>query len=137
MKNHARKLRSNQTDAERRLWQFLRNRQLRGFKFRRQYPMPPFIGDFVCVEAGLVIEIDGGQHLLDQSRDAVRARFLESIGYRTVRYWDNDVLLRTGEVLEAILLELGFPSPQPSPKGRGNKDRSPKGRGEITEDPSP
>ena len=111
MKSPARKLRSNQTDAERRLWHFLRNRQLRGFKFRRQYPIPPYIGDFVCVEAGLIVEVDGGQHLSDQSRDAVRTRFLESIGYRTVRYWDNDVLLRTSDVLEAILLGLGHPSP--------------------------
>ena len=113
MKNRARKLRSNQTDAERRLWRFLRNRQLCGFKFRRQYPIPPYIADFVCVEAGLIIEIDGGQHLANQLRDAVRARFLESVGYRTVRYWDDDVLLRTSEVLEAILLELGYPSPLP------------------------
>ncbi|MGH8634555.1 MAG: endonuclease domain-containing protein [Burkholderiales bacterium] len=113
MNSRARELRSNQTDAETRLWRFLRNRQLCGFKFRRQYPIPPYIGDFVCVEAGLIIEIDGSQHLADQSRDAVRARFLESFGYRIVRYWDNDVLLRTSEVLEAILLELGCPSPLP------------------------
>jgi len=113
MKTRARKLRNNQTDAERRLWRFLQNRQLCGFKFRRQYPIPPYIADLVCIEAGLIIEIDGGQHLTVQSRDAVRTRFFESIGYRTVRYWDNDVLLRTSEVLEAILLELGCPSPLP------------------------
>lgn len=113
MKTRARKLRHNQTDAEVRLWRFLRNRQLCGFKFRRQHPIPPYIADFVCVEAGLIIEIDGGQHLADQSRDAVRTRFLESIGYRTVRYWDNDVLLKTSEVLQAILMELRLPSPPP------------------------
>ena len=110
-----------QTDAERRLWRILRNRQLCGFKFRRQYPIPPYIADFVCVEAGLIIEIDGSQHLADQSRDAVRVRFLESIGFRTPRYWDNDVLLRTSDVLAAILLELGSPSPLPlSQVERGN-----------------
>ena len=65
------------------------------------------------MEAGLIIEIDGGQHVAARLRDEVRAQFLESIGYRTVRYWDNDVLLRTSEVLEAILLELGCPSPLP------------------------
>ena len=113
MNQRARKLRICQTDAERRLWGFLRNRQLCGFKFRRQYPIPPYIADFVCVEAGLVIEIDGGQHFSDQARDVERARFLMSIGYRTVRYWNDDVLLRTSEVLEAILLELGRPSPPP------------------------
>jgi very-short-patch-repair endonuclease len=113
VKNRARKLRNNQTDAERRLWHFLRNRQLRGFKFRRQYPIRPYICDFICVEAGLIIEVDGSQHLVDQSRDAARSRFFERFGYRTVRYLDNDVLLRTSEVLEAILLELRSPSPPP------------------------
>ena len=120
MGSRAQTLRHNQTDAERRLWSCLRSRQLGGFKFRRQYPIPPDIVDFVCVEAGLIIEIDGSQHVLDRLRDAERARFFERIGYRTVRYWDNDVLLRTAEVLEAILLELGRPSPPPSPKGRGS-----------------
>ena len=61
----------------------------------------------------MIIEIDGSQHFADQGRDAMRARFFERMGYRTVRYWDNDVLLRTSEVLEAILLELGCPSPLP------------------------
>jgi len=89
----------------------LRDRQFRGYKFRRQHPIPPYIADFVCVEAGLIIEIDGSQHLAEEARDAVRARYLERLGYRTVRYWDNDVLLKTSEVLEAILLELGCPSP--------------------------
>ena len=111
MSQRARQLRTTQTDAERRLWRYLRNRQLCGFKFRRQFPIRPYICDFVCVEAGLIVEIDGGQHLSDESRDAVRTRYLESAGYRTVRYWNNDVLLRTNEVLEAILLELRSPSP--------------------------
>ncbi|MGH8662110.1 MAG: endonuclease domain-containing protein [Burkholderiales bacterium] len=111
--NRARQLRNRQTDAERRLWRSLRDRQLRGFKFRRQHPIPPYVADFVCVEAGLIIEIDGGQHLADRDRDAVRSRYFERIGYRTVRFWNNDVLLRTNEVLDAIFLELGCPSPLP------------------------
>ena len=113
MNQLARRLRKSQTDAERRLWGFLRSRRLGGFKLRRQYPITPYIADFACVEAGLVIEIDGSQHLLDQARDDARSQYLVRVGYRTVRYWDNDVLLRTSEVLEAILLELRRPSPPP------------------------
>ena len=122
MNQRAGKLRKSQTDAERRLWGLLRNRRLAGFKFRRQYPIPPYIADFVCVEAGLVIEIDGGQHASDQIRDEERSQVLKSVGYRTVRFWNNDVLLRTSEVLEAILLELGNPSPLPLSQGeRGSR----------------
>jgi len=62
IKHHARKLRKNMTDAERLLWQHLRNRQLGGYKFRRQRPIGPYIVDFVCLEKKLVIEVDGGQH---------------------------------------------------------------------------
>ena len=113
MTSPARMLRRNQTDAEIRLWRLLRNRRLNRFKFRRQHPMPPYVADFVCVEAGLIIEVDGGQHQDSQERDAERSAFFSQIGYRTVRYWDNDVLLRTDEVLEAIFLELNRPSPLP------------------------
>ena len=113
MSEKARRLRRNQTDAEARLWKALRGRRMTGFKFRRQYPIPPYIADFACVEAGLIVEIDGGQHQDSMGRDAERSRYFVRIGYRTARYWDNDVLLRTNEVLEAILLELGNPSPPP------------------------
>ena len=109
MSSRARVLRHNQTDAERLLWRFLRNRQLGGFKFRRQYPIKPYFADFVCLEAGLIVEIDGSQHIASQLRDAKRSQHFERIGYRVVRYWDNDVLLKTSEVLEAILLELNRP----------------------------
>jgi len=113
MSEKARRLRRNQTDAEARLWKALRGRRMTGFKFRRQHPIPPYIADFACVEAGLIVEIDGGQHQDSMGRDAERSRFFARIGYRTVRYWDNDVLLRADEVLEAILLELNRPSPPP------------------------
>jgi len=106
MSSRARVLRHNQTDAERLLWRFLRDRQLGGHKFRRQYPITPYIADFVCIEAGLIVEIDGSQHIGSHLYDKKRERHLERMGYRTVRYWDNDVLLKTSEVLEAILLEL-------------------------------
>ena len=107
----ARSLRYNQTDAERRLWRHLRDRRLGGFKIRRQFTVAHYIVDFACPQARVVIEIDGGQHTINEERDGERTRFLEGRGYRVVRYWNNDVLLKTNEVLEAILSELERPSP--------------------------
>ena len=102
----ARELRNAATDAERALWQHLRGRRLTGFKFRRQYPIAGYIVDFVCVEAKLVIELDGGQHADQQDYDAERTRRLEINGYRVLRFWNDDVLLRTADVLEEILRQL-------------------------------
>ncbi|MBC7102378.1 MAG: endonuclease domain-containing protein [Parvibaculum sp.] len=108
----ARQLRVEATDAEARLWQHLRNRMLGGFKFRRQFPVGPYIADFVCIERKLIVELDGGQHA-DNPAGERRTRFLERRGYRVVRFWNPDVLSNTGGVLEMILLELGK-SPHPS-----------------------
>lgn len=105
----ARDLRANMTDAERRLWQGLRGRQLGGYKFRRQIPIGPYIVDFACLEARLVIEVDGGQHLgsaEDQARDA----WLMSEGYRVFRFWNHEVLLQTTDVLERIWNALNDPA---------------------------
>ena len=115
----ARLLRYNQTDAERRLWRHLRDRRLGGFKFRRQFSVAHYIVDFACPKARLVIEVDGGQHSSREVPDNERTEFLEQKGYRVVRYWNNDILLKTDDVLEAILLELRLPSPQPSHRKRG------------------
>ena len=109
---NARDLRSNATDAERKLWQRLRRRQLFDFKFRRQYPIAGFIADFACVEARLVIELDGGQHLEQAEKDAERSRKLAINGYTVLRFWNDDVLLRTDVVLEQICREL---QPHPNP----------------------
>ena len=104
LKNFARSLRRESTDAERRLWSRLRDRGIEGFKFRRQVPVAGYILDFYCVKAKLVIEVDGGQHedpsgtAKDQRRDAV----LESIGMRVLRFSDVDVLRDTDAVLEEI-----------------------------------
>jgi very-short-patch-repair endonuclease len=98
----ARKLRSNPTDAEIRIWSRLRRRQLEGFRFRRQQPIGPFIIDFFCPEARLVIEVDGGQHADNATRDAVRTRWLEKAGCRVVRFWNHNVLANTDGVLEVI-----------------------------------
>jgi very-short-patch-repair endonuclease len=103
LQGNAIQLRKTQTDAERRLWQFLRNRSLAGFKFRRQHPVGPYICDFVCLDRQLVIEEDGGQHALQVEKDEVRTAYLESKGYTVVRFWNHEVLTETEAVLERIL----------------------------------
>jgi very-short-patch-repair endonuclease len=101
----ARELRTNMTDAEKRLWWLVRNRQLDGHKFRRQHPIGVFVADFVCVERRLIIELDGGQHA-GSADDARRTAWLEDHGWRVIRFWNNDVLTGTEDVLEMILQAL-------------------------------
>jgi very-short-patch-repair endonuclease len=103
---NARVLRNEATDAERQLWQCLRGCRLAGFKFRRQYPIAGSIADFACIEARLVIELDGGQHVERVAQDAARTRRIECNGYRVLRFWNDDVLVRTEDVLEQILCNL-------------------------------
>jgi len=98
----ARDLRQNPTDAERKLWAHLRLRQVHGHKFRRQRPIGPYIVDFVCLEEGLVIEVDGSQHLERALLDARRDNYLESLGFRVLRFWDNQVLNETDAIIEFI-----------------------------------
>jgi very-short-patch-repair endonuclease len=76
--------------------------------------------DFVCLEAGLVVELDGGQHLEQLQRDEIRTKFLEKEGFRVIRFWDDDVLLRTTDVLEEVLRHLSAPHPNPLP-ARGER----------------
>jgi very-short-patch-repair endonuclease len=96
----ARRLRLTPTDAEMRLWSRLRRKQLEGFRFRRQHPLGPYVVDFFCAEATLIVEVDGGQHAYDGER---RTRWLEARGYRVIRFWNNDVLANTEGVLHTIL----------------------------------
>ena len=103
MKKKARRLRKNQTDAENALWYHLRARRLAGLKFRRQQPIGPFIVDFACVERCLVVELDGGQHALQEKEDKRRSGYLESKGYRVLRFWNHDVLKNMQGVLKVIL----------------------------------
>jgi very-short-patch-repair endonuclease len=98
----ARALRANQTDAEQLLWFRLRNRQLLDLKFRRQRAIGPYIADFACLEIGLVIELDGGQHAEQLAYDAHREQEMQALGFRTLRFWDNDVLKETEAVMERI-----------------------------------
>jgi very-short-patch-repair endonuclease len=115
----ARKLRGETTDAESRLWRALRNRQMHGFKFKRQVPFGPYIVDFICVEAKLVVETDGGQPAEQADADKLRTQYFEDAGDRVLRFWNNDVLQNLDGVLETIAGELSIktPSPQPSPQG--------------------
>jgi very-short-patch-repair endonuclease len=110
----ARSLRRNATDAERHLWYFLRRRHIEGVRFRRQFPVGSFIVDFICLEAGLIVELDGSQHQVSIAYDAYRDRFLKAKGFRVLRFWDNDVLQRTESVLQVIweaVAESGTPPP--------------------------
>ena len=122
-----RTLRCNATDAERKLWQGLCGRQLAGCKFRRQHPFERFIVDFVCLERKLVVEIDGSQHLDSIERDQTRDDSLAQAGFRTLRFWNNDVLSNTSTVLQVILDALGDTHPLPSPplEGEGAVGPSP------------
>ncbi len=97
----ARQLRRDSTQAERRLWYRLRGGQL-GVRFRRQVPVGPFIADFACVPARLVVELDGGQHVEQAEADARRTRSLEAQGYRVLRFWNHEVLENLEGVLQRI-----------------------------------
>ena len=103
----ARALRLCPTDAERRLWHFLRRDQL-GFRFRRQFPIPPYFADFACVEAKLIIEADGSQHAIPGEHDR-RDAFLASRGWRVLRFWNNDILEDRTGVLQTIAAARGPP----------------------------
>lgn len=107
---HARRMRSDATDAERKLWSRLRRGQL-GIKFKRQYPIEGFVADFCSPQLKLVIEVDGGQHLERSAYDAERSARLAHSGYRVLRFWNNDVLTNIDGVLEIIAESIKSPSP--------------------------
>ncbi len=100
-KARAKRLRKQITDAEARLWLHLRAGRLNGLKFRRQHPIPPYVVDFYCEVAKLVVEVDGSQH--SHRTDAVRTRTLERAGMKLLRFWDNEMLRETEAVLVVIL----------------------------------
>jgi len=119
--NRARALRNNPTDAEAKLWQALSARKVATTRFNRQVEIEPFICDFVARTPKLIVEIDGGQHAMETGQDASRTRYLESKGYRVIRFWNNDVLGNLEGVvaeIERVIAEL--PSPNPSRKREGN-----------------
>ena len=106
-----RNLRRQQTEAERALWQHLRDRRLLGYKFRRQHRIDRFYPDFVCLQARLIIELDGSQHLDQRTYDEARTRCLQGLGYRVIRLWNDDVLLRIDDALAVIAAALVAPHP--------------------------
>jgi very-short-patch-repair endonuclease len=118
----AKRLRRETTNAERKLWSVLRNAQFDGAKFRRQQPIGPFIADFVCQAARLIVEADGGQHA-ESENDIRRTVFLESKGYRVLRFWNNEIIENLDGVAQVIAAALATPHPaqppaeSPSPSG--------------------
>ncbi|MGH7889684.1 MAG: endonuclease domain-containing protein [Thermodesulfobacteriota bacterium] len=100
----ARELRKNPTDAERKLWRYLR--QVCGYKFRRQQPLGPYIVDFICLEKKVIVEVDGGQHneQVAYAYDGERSAWLEAQGFRVLRFWNHEVLKEI-EVIKEVIAE--------------------------------
>ncbi len=119
-RERARSLRRDMTDAEKSVWRILRLYQIDGHRFRRQVPLGRYIADFVCHDARLIIEIDGGQHDGSGPWEAERTRFLQDQGYRILRFWNNEVLSNLEGVHATIAENLRCHPSQPSPiEGEG------------------
>ena len=112
----ARELRKYYTDTEQHLWRHLRDRQIEGFKFRRQQPIGRYVVDFVNFEKKVIEELDGGHHALDPG-DKIRDEWLLAEGYKVLRFWDNQVFSNLEGVLENIRNSLLTPHPNPLPQG--------------------
>jgi very-short-patch-repair endonuclease len=126
-------MRRDATDAEQALWRELRARRLGGHKFRRQWTIGPYVADFCCLEAGLIVEADGGQHTPE--RDRARSAYLRAEGFRIVRFWNNDVLTNMDGVLQVTLDALGGPKEEdPHPTLSRERER---GSADSAATPSP
>jgi very-short-patch-repair endonuclease len=119
----ARNMRAAPTEAERKLWWHLRRRlTVEGTHFRRQVRIGTYIVDFASQRSKLIVEVDGGQHATQVAADLERTQFLESRGYRVLRFWNTDVLTNVDGVLEDIQRSITTtPTPDPSPQGGGEK----------------
>jgi len=121
----ARDLRSHMNDAEKLLWSRLRAHRMDGRKFRRQHAFGNYIVDFVCLASRLIIEVDGDSHGNDsrEALDTQRTAYIEKLGFRVLRFWNDYVLTDLDNVTETIFEALNAnsrPSPQPSPlRGEG------------------
>ena len=119
----AKQLRRDQTDTENKLWKLLRSRQLAGYKFRRQRVIGSYIVDLCCLSPKLVIELDGGQHQDNIAYDEERTSFLIDQGFKVIRFWDNEVLQHSDDVVNRILCALtpvaAGDRPLPPPAGEG------------------
>jgi very-short-patch-repair endonuclease len=132
----ARKLRSDQTSVERRLWRQLRALKSRGYHFRRQVPIDHLIVDFACYSARLVIEVDGGQHAFEvgQRYDQARDQHLRREGFEVLRFWNNEVMENESGVMDVICRRLGVVSEDPRPARLADASASDpprKGEGEV------
>lgn len=103
IKTNARALRTGMTLAEQRLWHAIRGKQLEGHRFRRQHPIGPYIADFACIEKLLSIELDGGQHQGQIEYDLERTKYLQSQGWRVMRFWNNEVFENLDGILSSIV----------------------------------
>ena len=119
----AKGLRKSSTDAERLLWRYLKAKQFNGLKFRRQAQIGKFIVDFVCYEQSIIIEADGGQHAIEKEKDEERTQWLNSQGFRVLRFWNNDILTNIDGVMERIRMSCDSPvnAPLPNPLPRGER----------------
>jgi len=100
----ARNLRKNQTDTEQILWLQLRKKRFLKYKFRRQFPIEPYVVDFICLELKLIIELDGSQHSEQVDQDAERTLFLNQRGFKVLRFWNNEVFRNLEGVMESLRL---------------------------------
>jgi very-short-patch-repair endonuclease len=118
----AKQLRAKLTDTERKLWALLRNKQVQGHRFRRQHPIGPYIVDFFCSAAKLIVELDGGQHGADAAiaYDAARTAWLEKRGYRVLRFDNVEFLKNPYGVLDGILVAAGAGTPPRFAEGRSD-----------------
>ncbi len=112
----ASKLRKRQTDSERKLWGQLRAKQMEGVKFRRQHPIGIYIVDFICFEKRLIIELDGGQHMIQATKNKTREAWLRQQGYKVLRFWDHEIFENSTGVLNSIRNNIiRTPSPSSPP----------------------
>ena len=125
MRDRARELRKNQTEAEQKLWQAIKKNQVNGVKFRRQYCIGYYIVDFISLTYKLIIEVDGGQHLEKADYDIVRTEYLTALGYKVIRFWNNEIFEELDSVLESInnaIISLPPTLTLPRVRGRGQEE---------------
>lgn len=108
LKNLRKKLRNNSTDAEKRLWLFLKNKQLNGRKFTRQHSIGNYIVDFYCAKERIIVELDGEHHFEEEQKiyDEKRTKYFETLGFKVIRFRNVDVLFDTDSVLKRIEQEF-------------------------------
>jgi very-short-patch-repair endonuclease len=125
MLTRARRLRREMTPQEKLLWSHLRDRRLNGAKFRKQMWLEGYIADFACPEARLVVEADGSQHGDNAEYDAQRSAAFARLGWRTLRFWNNEI----NENLDGVLIAITAALPSPSHRFAAGPSLSPAGRG--------